>query len=143
LSALHWAILPLRRYAQFRGRSRRAEFWWFRLALGAVQLALLAFGARQMWSGAGYWGAAAQGNELTSAISTILSFATLVPSLAVTVRRLHDTDRSGWWWFLVLIPLFGWLVLFIFLVQDGTPGSNRHGPDPKGRGLDDLREVFR
>ena len=144
MSALHWAILPLRRYAQFGGRSRRAEFWWFQLALIAVQAALVAgFGARDVASGAGFFAAAAHGTALSNGVGTSLSVTTFLPSLAVTVRRLHDTNRSGWWILLEFIPLFGWLALFIFLVQDGTPGTNRHGPDPKGRGLDDLREVFR
>jgi uncharacterized membrane protein YhaH (DUF805 family) len=59
--------------------------------------------------------------------------ALLVPSLAVTFRRLHDTNRRGWWILIGLIPLIGAVVLFIFYLLDGTPGPNRFGPDPKGR----------
>ncbi len=63
-----------------------------------------------------------------------VTLALLVPSLAVTFRRLHDTNRKGWWILIGFIPLIGQLVLFIFYVLDGTPGPNRFGPDPKGRG---------
>jgi uncharacterized membrane protein YhaH (DUF805 family) len=58
--------------------------------------------------------------------------AILIPSLAVTVRRLHDIDRSGWWIFINLIPLIGAIVLLVFAVSEGTPGNNRYGPNPKG-----------
>jgi uncharacterized membrane protein YhaH (DUF805 family) len=56
-----------------------------------------------------------------------------IPSLAVTIRRLHDINRSAWWVLIALIPFLGALVLLIFAVLDGTPGDNRFGPDPKGR----------
>jgi uncharacterized membrane protein YhaH (DUF805 family) len=64
-------------------------------------------------------------------LSGIYSLAVLIPSLAVTVRRLHDIDRTGWWIFINLIPLIGTIVLLVFAVTDGTPGSNRYGPNPK------------
>ena len=64
-------------------------------------------------------------------ISLIANLALLLPSLAVTARRLHDTDRSAWWILIALIPLIGAIVLLVFLVQDGTPGPNRFGPSPK------------
>lgn len=66
-----------------------------------------------------------------SALSVFYLF-TIIPSLAVSVRRLHDSDKSGWWLLLSFVPA-GALVLFIFYLLDGTPGSNRHGPDPKAR----------
>jgi uncharacterized membrane protein YhaH (DUF805 family) len=63
-------------------------------------------------------------------ISSLVGLALLLPSIAVLVRRLHDTDRSGWWYWIVLIPILGWLVLLYFLVSAGTPGANRYGPPP-------------
>jgi uncharacterized membrane protein YhaH (DUF805 family) len=64
-------------------------------------------------------------------ISGLYSLAVFIPSLAVVIRRLHDTDRSGWWLLIFLIPLIGSLVLLVFLLLDGTPGDNRHGASPK------------
>ena len=67
----------------------------------------------------------------------------LIPSVTVAARRLHDSDRSAWWLLLLLIPLLGWFVLFIFMVMDGTRGANRFGPDPKDpAGGNDAQEVF-
>jgi uncharacterized membrane protein YhaH (DUF805 family) len=65
-------------------------------------------------------------------LSVIYGLAVLIPSIAVGVRRLHDTDRSGWWLLISLIPLIGGIVLLVFFVLDGTPGENRFGPNPKG-----------
>jgi len=64
-------------------------------------------------------------------LGAIYSLAILIPSLAVSIRRLHDTDRSGWWCLLGFLPLIGAIVLLIFFVMDGTPGDNRFGPSPK------------
>jgi uncharacterized membrane protein YhaH (DUF805 family) len=61
----------------------------------------------------------------------IYTLAILIPSIAVTVRRLHDTGRSGWWWLIGLIPLIGWIVLFVFMVLDSDPETNEYGPSPK------------
>jgi uncharacterized membrane protein YhaH (DUF805 family) len=65
-------------------------------------------------------------------LSGIYVLAIIIPSIAVTVRRLHDTDRSGWWFLLSFVPLIGGLVLLVFEVLDSTPGANRYGPNPKG-----------
>jgi uncharacterized membrane protein YhaH (DUF805 family) len=65
-------------------------------------------------------------------LSSIYGLAVLIPGIAVTFRRLHDTDRSGWWWLIVFIPLLGVIVLLVFMVIDGTSGQNQFGPDPKG-----------
>jgi uncharacterized membrane protein YhaH (DUF805 family) len=64
-------------------------------------------------------------------LSTIFSLAVLIPSIAVSVRRLHDIDRTGWWVLISLVPLIGWIVLLVFHGQDSTPGTNRYGPSPK------------
>jgi uncharacterized membrane protein YhaH (DUF805 family) len=65
-------------------------------------------------------------------ITGIVALALLIPSWAVLVRRLHDTNRSGWWWLLVFIPIIGWIILIVFLASEGTPGPNRYGPSPSG-----------
>jgi uncharacterized membrane protein YhaH (DUF805 family) len=73
------------------------------------------------------------GSDVGVALLGIYSLATLIPALAVNVRRLHDTDRSGWWLFIQLVPILGTIVLLVFLATDGTKGDNRFGPDPKAR----------
>ncbi len=74
-------------------------------------------------------------------VSIVQSLAFLVPSISVSIRRLHDIDRSGWWLLLVLVPIIGWLVLLIWECTDGTSGTNRFGPDPKNP-QGDLQNVF-
>ncbi|ARA94738.1 DUF805 domain-containing protein [Rhodothermaceae bacterium RA] len=120
-----WYLQALRKYAVFRGRARRKEYWLYGLWVFLLYLVLLVV---DVMIGT-YVDEAAVG-----LISTLFVLAHALPSLAVTVRRLHDTDRSGWWVLLGLIPIIGSLILLIFTLQDGTPGANRYGPDPKGRG---------
>lgn len=115
----------LQKYATFSGRARRAEFWWWALAILLASLALnladwLLFGSH------------------AQPLSSLFSLAVLLPNLAVGARRLHDTDRSGWWLLIGLVPLIGLIVLLVFFVQDGTVGPNRHGADPRNRTLDDV-----
>ena len=111
------------KYADFNGRARRSEFWFFILftaIVSAVGSALDAiFGIR----GGQYGG--------TGPIQGVLQLALLVPTLAVGARRLHDTGRSGWWQLIGLIPVVGWIILIVFFVQDSRP-ANQHGPNPKG-----------
>jgi uncharacterized membrane protein YhaH (DUF805 family) len=117
-----WYLEALKKYAVFSGRSRRMEYWYFVLfnIIVAVVLSLI--------------------DRLTSTFSAasnigllsgIYALAVLIPTLAVTVRRLHDIDRTGWWILINLIPLIGTIVLLVFELTPGTPGSNRFGPDPK------------
>lgn len=68
---------------------------------------------------------------LPGALSGLYSLAVLIPGIAVSVRRLHDTNRSGWWLLIGLVPFIGAIVLLIFMLQDGQPGDNRYGPNPK------------
>ena len=143
---MEWMILPLKRYLQVSGRSRRMEFWMFillRVGVGFVATLLDHF--------LGY-GRAASVITPTSLsvqsfssgpIATLASLFFLIPSFTVAVRRLHDTDRSGWWLLLILVPLLGWIALIVFYCLDGTAGPNRFGIDPKQRGSDDLQTVFR
>lgn len=104
-------------YFQFSGRARRREFWLFALASLLVGLALTLI--EQV---------ALDGNEW---ISSLYVVATLIPGIAVSVRRLHDIDRTGWWYLIILVPIVGIIVLLVFDVTAGTPGDNRFGPDPK------------
>jgi uncharacterized membrane protein YhaH (DUF805 family) len=104
-------------YINFRGRAVASEFWWWQLFVLLVAL------AGGMVDGA---------FDLNSdVIPDLWALVTLLPGLAVSVRRLHDTDRSGWWLFIMMIPIAGLVVLIVWFIQDGTPGYNRFGPNPK------------
>ena len=119
---MHWVRTVFSKYAVFQGRAQRAEYWYFVLFY-VVAYTILGFLDGSL---------AREGEELQWGLLTgVFALATLVPSLAVSVRRLHDTNRSGWWMLLVFLPLIGQLVLLVFMVLDGTPGANRFGPDPK------------
>jgi uncharacterized membrane protein YhaH (DUF805 family) len=118
---LSWYLEALKKYAVFGGRSRRKEYWYFLLFNIIVAIVLA-------------WIDALLGTFSSSGIgvlSGIYGLAILIPSLAVTVRRLHDIDRSGWWILINLFPLIGSLVLLVFAVSEGTPGNNQYGPNPK------------
>jgi uncharacterized membrane protein YhaH (DUF805 family) len=120
---MNWYIEVWKKYAVFGGRARRKEYWFFVL-FNIIAIFILAFidalsGTISQEAGVGL-------------LSGIYSLAVLIPSIAVAVRRLHDTDRVGWWVLIGLIPLIGAIVLIIFFVLDSTPGDNRFGPNPKG-----------
>lgn len=113
------------KYVTFSGRAPRSEFWWFILFI-LVTNTVLSFLDGMLF------GTAADGQPV-SMLSAIFSLAVLLPSIAVGVRRLHDLDRTGWWYLLVLIPVLGGLILiFFFYIHKGTDGPNRFGPDPLG-----------
>ena len=109
-----------RNYVNFSGRATRSEFWYW------VLFAVLASIA------AGLIDIALFGLEGSSAIESLVGLALFLPGLAVSVRRLHDLDRSGWWVLLGLIPLVGVIILIVWNCQRGTIGPNRFGPDPLG-----------
>jgi uncharacterized membrane protein YhaH (DUF805 family) len=117
-----WYLEALKKYAVFSGRSRRMEYWYFVLfnliVFIVLELIDALLGTFNVVQGVGL-------------LSGIYGLAVLIPTLAVTVRRLHDIDRTGWWIFINLIPLIGSIVLLVFELTPGTPGSNRFGPDPK------------
>jgi uncharacterized membrane protein YhaH (DUF805 family) len=132
---MEWMILPLKRYVDFKGRSRRKEYWMFVLftiilcvAASFIDISL-GYGSASTYSGDGSVGASFNAN---GPATVILMLALFLPGLAVTVRRLHDTDRSGWWILIGLVPLVGWIVLLVFYCTEGTRGDNRFGADPKG-----------
>ncbi len=129
---MNWMILPYRRYFEFSGRSRRREYWMFALFYLLVLVALSAvFGTNEVVrtpTGFGYGTRLVGGGGI---LGNVFGLATLIPALAVSVRRLHDQDRSGWLLLLGLIPLFGGFALLVLMCLDGTRGGNRFGPDPK------------
>lgn len=118
---MQWYLEVLRKYAVFSGRARRREFWMFALFNFLISLVLAIVDAI---IGTDY----GRGGGL---LQTIYGLAVLIPSIAVGIRRLHDTDRSGWWILIALVPCVGFIVLLIFYIQHGTRGANRFGPDPK------------
>ena len=95
------------KYASFEGTARRSEYWWFFLFLVIASMIL---------------------GQISTTVSIVFSLATLLPSIAVATRRLHDTDRSGWWQLISLVPIVGIIVLIVFLAQDSRP--NRYGIAP-------------
>ena len=107
----------LSKYCDFNGRARRSEYWWFTLAYCILSGILSGF---------------AQGSTIFGIISGLVSLALLLPSLGVSVRRLHDVGKSGWWLLLVLIPVIGAIILLVWECKDSDPGDNQYGPNPKG-----------
>lgn len=103
-------------YANFEGRARRSEFWYWTLFNVLVSFVLSLIGN---WLHLGF-------------IPTLWSLAVLVPSIAVGVRRLHDIGKSGWLYLISLIPLIGTIIVIVWFAQDGMSGPNMYGPDPKG-----------
>lgn len=114
-----------KKYATFSGRARRSEYWYFILFYSLASMAIIFIEA--------FAGLATLESSM-SPVSGVFTLAVFLPSLAVSVRRLHDIDRSGWWTLLILIPLVGYIVLLVFFVKNGTDGPNRFGTDPKGLG---------
>ena len=123
----------LRRYSDFTGRSARPEYWLFYLftILVALGFGIVSTILRHV----------PLLNLLVGLAYVVFALGILVPSLAVSFRRLHDTDRSAWWLLIAIIPFIGAVALLVFLVLPGTPGENRFGPPP-GQNPDGLRETF-
>tara|TARA_R100000005_G_scaffold96344_1_gene82558 strand:- start:2504 stop:2887 length:384 start_codon:yes stop_codon:yes gene_type:complete len=120
---MNWYLDVLKnKYAMFNGRARRKEYWFFVLfnILASIALGIVdgITGTFNDEMGVGLLGG-------------IYWLAVLIPAIAVAVRRLHDTGRTGWWLLLCLIPVIGGLVLLIFMVFDSEPGDNQYGPNPK------------
>ena len=113
---MDWYMAVLKKYADFSGRARRREYWMFVLInfLIGCGLAVIAAFAQSL-----------------NFLSWLYTLAVLVPSIAVSVRRLHDTGRSGWWLLIGLVPLVGLIVLLVFFFQDSAPGDNQYGRNPK------------
>jgi uncharacterized membrane protein YhaH (DUF805 family) len=119
---MNWYMDVLRKYAQFSGRARRKEYWFFVLFNTIISLLLAVVdGLAGTFDPESGWGL----------LSGIYGLAVLIPSIAVGVRRLHDTGRSGWWLLLFLIPIIGTIVIIIFLVLDSEEEENKYGVSPK------------
>ena len=143
---MEWMVLPLKRYADFTGRSRRREFWMFTLLsviVYAIGFALIF--SSLPWSEIGQ-DASPGGNNTPPGPLFFVGFVflaiwvlgTLIPNIALVVRRFHDQDMSGWFYLLTMIPYVGGIVLIVFMCIEGTRGPNRFGHDPKGRGQVDI-----
>ena len=119
---MNWFVAALKKYAEFSGRAQRSEYWYFVLFyfLIAVGLAFID-GLTGMFNQAAGIGL----------LSGLLAQGLLIPSISVSVRRLHDTNRSGWWLLIAFVPLVGAIVLLVFCVQDSSPGDNKFGANPK------------
>ncbi len=118
---MNWYLKVLRQYVDFTGRARRMEFWVFTLVSLVISLLLNVLDS-----------ALHLGSMLDVGVLGLLySLAVLLPSLAVSVRRLHDIGRTGWWLLLAFIPVIGWIVLLVFHALAGDRQPNAYGPDPK------------
>lgn len=158
---MEWMILPFKRYVDFEGRSRRKEFWMFQLLNLLVALVLagpffVAFMgvsianagdpvAQEAAMAAMFEGGGGILSMVGLGIYALYALVAFLPSIAVTVRRFHDRDMSGWWYLGLtvagIIPLVGFLAsiaLLVFMVLPGTPGSNRFGADPKDPYAEDV-----
>jgi uncharacterized membrane protein YhaH (DUF805 family) len=140
---MEWMLLPLRRYADFSGRSRRKEYWMFVLLLMIVYFALALLMSAGILGGTdaetgevGLLGSLFAGTG--GILLLVVVVAAFIPSLAVTVRRLHDQDKSGWWVLINFIPYIGGIVILVLMCLDGTRGPNRFGPDPKAENTADI-----
>jgi uncharacterized membrane protein YhaH (DUF805 family) len=113
---MEWYIKVLKNYAVFEGRASRQEYWMFALfnILISIGIGVLT----------GFISVYTKTDQ--TILGNIYSLAVLIPSIAVAIRRMHDTDRSGWW---CIVPIAG----LIFAIEAGQVGANKYGPDPKGR----------
>lgn len=116
---MKYLLDPLvKHYADFSGRANRKQFWLYTLWLTVVYMVAIGVAG------------AVLGEKAVDAFIVLAWLALIVPNLAMIVRRLHDTDRSGWWVLITLLPLIGGLILFVFELLPGTPGENRFGRQP-------------
>lgn len=109
----------LQNWNDFGGRARRSEYWYF--TLGNIIISFLIT-----------FGIGAVSESLAGIVSVLFSLLLIVPGIAVSIRRLHDTGKSGWFLLIGLIPFVGGIILIVFFATEGTPGSNQYGPNPKG-----------
>ena len=118
-----WYLLAWQRATDFSGRSRRKEYWHFQLfnAIVMIFLGLFAIAFSDQDKPA----------MIPFGLMSAYGLVVFVPSLAITVRRLHDIGKSGWWYLIAFVPLIGGMVLFVFTVLDGDPERNEYGPNPK------------
>jgi uncharacterized membrane protein YhaH (DUF805 family) len=135
---MEWMLMPLKRYADFSGRSRRKEYWMFILFMVLVYLALGVLLTVLGLSGDEDGSLFNVGGGATIIILLLFGLAVIIPSIAVQVRRFHDQDKSGWFVLLNLIPYLGGIIVLVFMCLEGTKGPNRYGPDPKGGASEEI-----
>jgi uncharacterized membrane protein YhaH (DUF805 family) len=176
---MEWMLMPLKRYAEFSGRSRRKEYWMYTLFIVIVSIVLSILdrmlglgGSSSLATETSGAGAGIGAATHTGVLGGIFMLATFIPSLAVAIRRLHDSDRAGWWvlvgfgpyllaialmvvgvmtgqlgllatgGLLMMIGFVGAIVLLVFMCLPGTSGPNKYGPDPLDPSGAELGEVF-
>lgn len=127
---MHWYFMVLKKYITFNGRSQRTEYWCFLLSNTIIILLLtlidIMIGIYNFNNGIG--------------LTFVYLLLTIIPTLAVLTRRLHDTNRSAWWIFILLIPIIGLVVLITFLVEDSHE-ENEYGLNPKAISLLDKEVI--
>jgi uncharacterized membrane protein YhaH (DUF805 family) len=119
---MQWYTDVLKKYVEFSGRARRKEFWMFALISTIISIVLSII---DRIIGTDF------NNGSNGVLQTIYGLAVLLPSIAVGVRRMHDTNRSGWWVLINLVPCVGWIWFIVLAAQEGVAGDNQYGPDPK------------
>ncbi|HEX4036864.1 MAG TPA: DUF805 domain-containing protein [Acidobacteriaceae bacterium] len=122
---MEWYRMALQKYAQFDGRSRRMEYWMFALINAVIYFVLYAAGFAAILAGQKFIGL------LLFVLCGVYALATIIPGIAVSIRRLHDTNKSGWLILICLVPLVGGIILLVFMAIEGNPGPNLYGPNPK------------
>jgi uncharacterized membrane protein YhaH (DUF805 family) len=122
---MKYFIKALKNYANFNGRANRSEFWYFILFNLLIVYGFIGLGAITEI-------------DIFPIIGIIILIGTIIPNLALTVRRLHDTDKSGWYYFVALIPLIGGIWLIVLMASEGTIGENQYGPDPNNPAIFDF-----
>ena len=115
---MKWFLKCFNQYADFSGRARRSEYWFFYLFNLLIIFGIITVGV-------------GINSEIFMGLYFLYLIAVIIPNLSVTVRRLHDTGKSGWMILISLIPLIGPIWLFVLLVTDSQPGDNKWGPNPK------------
>ena len=119
---MNWYLAVLKKYAVFDGRAARTEYWMYFLFSVIISIILgVIDGVLGTRSSHGF-----------GLLGSLYSLAVLLPSVGVTIRRLHDTDRTGWWMLIAFVPFLGGIVLLVFMVLDSQPGDNQYGPSVKG-----------
>ncbi|WP_099075530.1 DUF805 domain-containing protein [Proteus alimentorum] len=126
---MNWYLEVIKNnYANFSGRARRKEYWMFTLVNTIIITVLYAILISSVDMNTGEMSSL---GSIAGIIIGIYSLAIIIPSIAVTIRRFHDQDKSGWMFLLAFIPAVGGLIVFVFMCLEGTKGDNRFGPDPK------------
>lgn len=137
---MEWMVMPLKRYADFSGRSRRKEYWMFVLLQLIIVVGITIIGGVLGGFSSDVSGGMPFGSGLMMGLFGLYFLAIIIPSLAVQVRRFHDQDKSGWFVLLNFVPYIGGLIVLVFMCLDGTRGKNRFGEDPKAS--ETVGDVF-